>query len=417
MEMTEAVYPREGYLRKIRPFYHDTDIIKVLTGVRRCGKSCIMQMVAEELEGQGVPDANLVYLNLDRRAYRRVRTADQLDELIESVSPPEGTTYLFVDEIQNVEGFEEVLNAWREEGTHSIFITGSNSYLLSGELATKLTGRYLQFEVFTLSFAEYEGMKRFYGKEIDGDRAAEFDSYLLEGGFPRAVRYDDMADKRSYVRGVVEEIFEKDIRRRSQVRNRSVFDRVRDYMVNNFGATTSVRGIAEYFRKAEGVAIKEETIHRYIDLLVEAKVLYRCPRFDMKSRRSLAREEKYYLSDLGFYFALNTDNRIAYGPALENVVYLRSRGAGYSVSVGRIGKLECDFIVRDDQMRYAYVQVSYTIADRRTEDREYASLERARDGHPRFLLTCDRLLQRRSGVIHENLVDFLEEERDFTVRG
>ena len=149
----------------------------------------------------------------------------------------------------------------------------------------------------------------------------------------------------------------------------------------------------------------------------DTEVLYRCPRFDMKSRRSLAREEKYYVSDLGFYFALNTDNRIAYGPALENVVYLYARGAGYSVSVGRIGRLECDFIVRDDEMDYAYVQVSYTIADRRTEDRKYASLERARDGYPKFLLTCDRLLQRRSGIIHENLVDFMEEGRDFHVRG
>lgn len=416
MNHREPVYPREACLRKLRPFYHDTDIIKVLTGVRRCGKSSIMQMVAEELETQGVAGQNLVLINLDRRQYRKVRTADKLDELIESRMADEGVTYLFIDEVQNVDGFEEVLNAWREEGTCSIFITGSNSYLLSGELATKLTGRYLEFEVFTLTFAEYEGMKRFYGKPIDAERSAEFDRYLLEGGFPRAVRYDSMADKRAYVRGVVEEIFEKDIRRRAQVRNRSVFERVREYMVDNFGTTTSMKGIADYFRNVEGVAIKEETIHRYVELLVEAKVLYRCPRFDMKSRRSLAREEKYYVSDLGFYFALNTDNRISYGPALENVVYLHARGKGYSVSVGRIGRLECDFIMRDDKMDYAYVQVSYTIMYRRTEDCEYASLERARDGYPKFLLTCDRLLQKRSGVIHENLVDFMAEERDFVVR-
>lgn len=413
---TGPVYLRESYLRRIRPFYLDTDIIKVLTGVRRCGKSCVMQMVAEELERQGVHADHIVHLPLDRRAFRKVRTADQLDALIESSSPSEGVTYLFIDEVQNVDGFEGVLNAWREEGTHSIFVTGSNSYLLSGELATKLTGRYLEFEVFTLSFAEYEGMKRFYGKDIDEDRSAEFERYLLEGGFPRAVRYDSMADKRAYLRGVVEEIFEKDIRRKAQVRNRSVFDRVQSYLINNFGATTSLKGIAEYLRNVEGIAIKEETVHRYVELLLEAKVLNKCPRFDMKSRRTLAREEKYYLSDLGFYFALNTDNRIAYGPALENVVYLYACSAGYSVSVGRIGRLECDFIVCDDGMNYAYVQVSYTIADRRTEDREYASLERARGGYPRFLLTCDRLLQKRSGVIHENLVEFLEEERGFSVR-
>ena len=413
--MTDAmpIFKRERYLEKIRPFYRDADIVKVITGVRRCGKSTIMQMVADELVEQGVSRDNLIFLNLDKRGYRKVRTTDQLDELIEQRSGATGMKYLFIDEVQNVDGFEEVINSWREEGEHSIFITGSNSYLLSGELVTKLTGRYLPFEVFTLSFAEYEAMKRLYGKEVSADIQEEFERYLLEGGFPRAVRYDSMTEKRTYVRGVVEEIFEKDIRRRAQVRNVSVFNRVRDYVINNFGSTMSVKGLSEYFRNVEGVPVKEETLHRYIKLLTEAKVLYKCPRFDMKSRRSLAREEKYYLADLGFYFALNTDNRIPYGPVLENVVHAYALSRGYSTSVGKIGLLECDFILRNDEMDYAYVQVSYTIAERATEDREYASLEKARDGYPKYLLTCDRLLQKRSGVLHENLPRFLVEERSF----
>ena len=411
----EPVYKRELYLTKIRPFMHDTDIIKVITGVRRCGKSTIMCMVASELAEQGVPEENLVFLNLDARGYRKVKTADQLDELIEKNSAAEGTIFLFIDEVQNVDGFEEVLNAWREEGTHSIFVTGSNSYLLSGELATKLTGRYLEFEVFTLTFAEYQGMKQLYGKEISSDLAEEFDRYILEGGFPRAIGYDSLAEKRAYVEGVVREIFEKDVKRRIQVRRVSVFERVRDYMVNNFGATTSIKNIVDYFRNVEGVPIREETVHRYITALEEAKILYRCPRFDMKSRRSLQREQKYYLADLGFYFALNTDNRINYGPVLENVVFTYARAHGYSVSVGKIGKLECDFILRDGSRDYFYVQVAYTIADRSTEDREYASLEKARDSYPKYLLTCDRLLQKRSGIIHENLPRFVSEERRFGI--
>ncbi|KXB63971.1 ATP-binding protein [Olsenella sp. DNF00959] len=409
----EPIYRRELYLSRIRPFVKHADLIKVITGVRRCGKSTVMRMVADELAEQGVPERNLVFLDLDSRGYRKVRTADALDELIERVSAPEGMTYLFIDEVQNVEGFEEVLNAWRGEGTHSIFITGSNSYLLSGELATKLTGRYLEFEVFTLTFAEYEGMKRLYGKEISPNVAEEFDHFILEGGFPRAVDLATLVEKRTYVEGVVREIFEKDVKRRVQVRNVSVFERVRDYMINNFGSTTSIRNIAAYFRDVEGVPIKEETVHRYVTVLEEAKILYRCPRFDMKSRRSLAREQKYYLADLGFYFALNTDNRINYGPVLENVVYEYARAQGYSASVGRIGKLECDFILRDGAQDYSYVQVSYTIAERSTEDREYASLEKARDGYPKYLLTCDYLLQKRSGVIHENLIRFVSEERRF----
>lgn len=358
---------------------------------------------------------DIFFLNLDARGYRKVKTADALDELIEKRSPTHGKTYLFIDEVQNVKDFEEVLNAWREEGTHSIFITGSNSYLLSGELATKLTGRYLEFEVFTLTFAEYEGMKRLYGKEISNDAAEEFDRYILEGGFPRTVSFDTLSEKRAYVEGVVREIFEKDVKRRIQVRRVSVFERVRDYMVNNFGATTSIKSIVSFFRNVEGVPIREETVHRYITVLEEAKIPYRCPRFDVKSRRSLQREQKYHLADLGFYFALNTDNRINYGPVLENIVFTYARSHGYSVSVGRVGKLECDFILRDDARDYSYVQVAYTIAERSTEEREYAPLERARDSYPKYLLTCDRLLQKRSGVIHENLIRFVSEEKRFGI--
>lgn len=224
--------------------------------------------------------------------------------------------------------------------------------------------------MLTFAFDEYEGMKRLYGKPVSDDPQAELDAYLLEGGFPRAIRYDTLAEKRAYVESVIREIFEKDVRRRAKIRNRSVFDRVQAYLFNNFGAPLSVRGIAEHFRNVEGIPVKEETLYRYIQVLEEAKILYRCPRFDMKSRRSLERQEKLYLTDLSFYFARNTDDRVNYGPALENIVYLYARSRGWSASVGRIGKLECDFIVRNQETDYAYVQVSYTIADRSTEDRE-----------------------------------------------
>ncbi|MBQ9059307.1 MAG: ATP-binding protein [Atopobiaceae bacterium] len=405
--MTE-LYTRERYLEKIRPFYHDDDIVKVIVGVRRCGKSSIMQMIADELQAQGIPQENLLFLNLDKRGFRHIKKADDLDVAIERLTNGiDGLKYLFIDEVQNVTDFEEVINAWREEGDVSIFITGSNSYLLSGELATKLTGRYIEFEVFTLTFDEYEEMKSFYGKPVSNDLQAELDTYLLEGGFPRAVRYDTLAEKRTYVESVIQEIFDKDVRRRAKIRNRSVFDRVQAYLFNNYGTPLSVKNIAEYFRNVEKTPIKEETLYRYIRVLEEAKILYRCPRFDMKSKKSLAREEKLYLTDTSFYFARNTDNRINYGPALENIVYLYARSRGWSASVGRIGTLECDFIMRNQETDYAYIQVSYTIAERSTEDREYRSLERIADGFPKWLLTCDRLLQKRSGIMHENLAQFL----------
>ena len=175
------LYKRDNYLKQIRGFYHDTGMIKVITGVRRCGKSCLMETIAGELTESGIASENIIYLNLDKRGYRNIKTPDQLDALIEEKSIAAGTKYLFIDEVQNVKDFEEVINGFREEDEYSIFITGSNSYLLSGELATKLTGRYLEFELYTLSFEEYLGMKEFLGKTIQSDLTAEFDNYISEG--------------------------------------------------------------------------------------------------------------------------------------------------------------------------------------------------------------------------------------------
>ena len=410
------LYKREKYLQKIRPFFHDEGMIKVITGVRRCGKSCIMASIANELEQNGVPACNIVYLDLDKRKNRKVTTPDQLECLIDTSAKDAiatETKYLFIDEVQNVDGFEPLINGYRTEGGWSIFLTGSNAYLLSGELVTKLTGRYLEFEIFTLDFDEYLGMKKMFGRNVDTNLDVEFSSYITVGGFPGCLIYDDDDQKRAYIMGVIEEIFQKDIKRRVKVRHVSVFNAVRDYLINNFGATTSVTNLLDYFNNVEHIPIKRETLNRYIQILIDAKILYRCQRFDMKSRSSLKREEKYYLADLGFYFARNTGNRINYGPALENVVYHAARANGYSVSVGRIGKLECDFVLRKSFEEYSYVQVAMTIAERSTEDREYAPLEKLRDNYPKYLLTMDRLLQFRGGIKHLNIVDFLANDENF----
>ncbi len=402
-----SLYVRENYLTKIRGFYHADDIIKVITGVRRSGKSSLMQMIADELKASGVSEENIIYLDLDKREYRNVKTASQLEELIMSKSATQEKKYLFIDEVQNVSGFEEVVNGFRTDGDWSIFITGSNSYLLSGELVTKLTGRYIEFEIFPLSFEEYEGMKRFYGKEINPNTAIELTNYILEGGFPRAIQFDDMADKRRYVQGVVSEIFEKDIRKRLKIKNKDTFEVIRRYVINNFGATTSLNSICDALHK-NGVVISKATVARYVKSLIDAKILYECPRFDMKSKRSLSGEKKYYLADLSFYFAENTDNKINYGPVLENIVYTYAKSLDYYVSVGRFGKFECDFIVRGADMQYAYIQVAYTIAQsNETEEREYRPLESIRDNYPKYLITTDYLLQKRSGVKHMNLTEFI----------
>ena len=407
--MNAPKFKRECYLKKIRGFYHDCEIIKVITGVRRCGKSSLMETIAQELSESGIAAENIIYLDLDKRGYKNVKTAEQLEKCIEEKSNVQGTKFLFIDEIQNVKNFEEVINAFRGEGDFSIFITGSNSYLLSGELVTKLTGRYIEFEMFPLNFQEYLGMKRFWGKPVSPNLVDEFDNFLAEGGFPKAIQYDALQDKKTYIESVITEIFEKDIKRRVKIRNVSVFEKIRKYMINNFGATSSLTNMLEDLQK-DGSQIKRETLNRYIQILVDSKILYECNRFDMKSRKSISGEKKYYLSDVGFYYATNTDNRINYGPVMENVFFTYAKSNGYSISVGRIGKLECDFILQRNFSEYNYVQVCMTMMNsRETEDREFAPLEKIRDNYPKFVLTRNDVIQHRNGIIHKNMPEMMSE--------
>ncbi|MBO4446005.1 MAG: ATP-binding protein [Clostridia bacterium] len=401
------LYHREKYISRIRPFFHDTEIIKVVTGIRRCGKSSLLQTISEELKESGVDENNILFYNLDKYGFKNVKTPEALESLLFSSNAPEGTKYVFIDEIQNVENFEPVIEALRLENEYSIFITGSNSYLLSGELATKLTGRYIEFELQTLGFDEFESMKKFYDIAIEPDMLKEFDSYLIGGGFPKALFYDKLSEKQLYVKSVLEDIFDKDIRRRVKIKNVEAFNIVRNYVINNFGATLSISNIREDLNKS-GINITRPTVIKYIQALSDAKIVNECVRFDIKSRRSLKNEKKYYLADLSIYFAINTDNRINYGPALENVVYQYARSLGYNVSVGKIGKLECDFILRNLQNEYAYVQVALTIMNsKKTEDREYRSLESISDGYPKYLITRNDLIQKRNGIKHVDIVDFI----------
>ena len=403
------IFKREAYLKKVRPFYK-SDLIKVVTGIRRCGKSCLMESIMQELREAGVPDKDIIYLNLDRKNYISIKSAEQLESVIDSFVKDDDNKYLFIDEIQNVKGFEPLLNAYKEEGRYSIFITGSNSYLLNGELVTKLTGRYVEIPLFPLSFHEYLEMKRFLGITV-ASPVDEFTSYLRSGGFPQTLEFDDLSAKYTYLTNVMEQIFKKDVTKKNKIRNRLAFEKCRTYLINNFGSTTNLTSLVEYLKNTNQVIIKKETLKRYLDILENAKILSKCSRFDLKSKKSLQGDEKYYLADTGFYFAINTDERINYGPVLENVVYIYLLSKGYKVSVGRIGKLECDFIAQRDG-DYFYIQVAMSIMDPKAEDREYASLEAIRDSYPKYVFTLDNLLQRRNGIHHLNLIDFIASNSD-----
>lgn len=413
--MKERIYPREKYLARLRPFY-DSDVIKVITGIRRCGKSCIMKSVIDELVGKGVSKDRILYLPLDRKGFMNIRTPEALEERIEQMLADEGFHYLLIDEVQNVHGFERVVLSYMEEG-FSVFLTSSSSFLLSDEISTKLTGRYLKFEVFPLDFKEYLEMRTFFALEGGGDIYDLFNEYMLCGGFPKSLEFPDIASRQFYTREIVGEIFRKDVRTRRKVSNVAVYERVLSFIVNNYSSPFSLPGLMEVLKR-EGIPTTARTVRNYIEYLQMAKIIYECNRFDLRSRKAIRRDQKYYLADLSIYFAENTDGSISYGPSLENLVYLYLVSNGYRVSVGKIGSFECDFIVRNASQDYAYIQVTYSMQGGSAEDterireREYRPFRSIRDGYPRYIVSLDRFRDQREGVHHINAIDlFLGKEK------
>lgn len=407
----EKIYKREEYLKKIRGFYDD-DMIKVVSGIRRCGKSYLLKSVIEELLESGVNKKDIIYIELDKKENKEITTPEQLEKLIDSKITDKDFKYLFLDEIENVKGYETLINSYREEGNFSIFITGSNSYLLSGELATKLTGRYIEIEMLPLSFYEYTDMKKFLNKKVNENIYLEFEEYVRNGGFPKSLYYDSYEEKMLYTSNVINQIFEKDIKVSNRINDRNLFEVIEKFIVNNFGAVISIKNIQDYLKKQVKVNVDRRTIKRYIDILEKAKIIYPCELFDIKSKSVLKGDKKYYLADLSIYFALNTDNRINYGSVLENVMFAYLKSKGYSLSVGYIGELECDFIARKNFDDYYYIQVSMSIADEKVEEREYRPFYKIKDMYPRYLFTMDLLQQRRDGIKHLNMVDFIYNNKE-----
>lgn len=402
----EKIYKREDYLKKIRGFYND-DMIKVISGIRRCGKSFFLKSIIEELIENGVKEKDIIYIELDKKNYKNIRTSKQLEKVIDKQIVDDNFKYLFIDEIQNVKGFETLINSYREEGNISIFITGSNSYLLSGELVTKLTGRYIEIEMMTLSFYEYVDMKRFLNKSVNENIYLEFEEYIRNGGFPKSLYYDNYEEKITYTSSVINQIFEKDIKTSNRINDKALFERIEKFIINNFGAVISIKNIYNYLQKEAKINVDRRTIKRYLDILEKAKIIYSCDLFDIKSKSVLKGEKKYYLADLSIYYSQNTDNRINYGPVLENVMYSYLKSKNYKLSVGYIGKLECDFIARANYDDYYYIQVSKDISNKDTEEREYRPFYMIKELYPRYLFTMDMLLQKRDGVNHVNIVDFI----------
>ncbi len=408
----EKLYKREDYLSKIRGFYDDT-MIKVITGIRRCGKSYLLKTIIEELKEKGVKDKDIIYIELDSKTYKNIKTPEELEKTIDNLVKDNDFKYLFIDEVQNVKGYEKIINAYREEENFSIFLTGSNSYLLSGELMTKLTGRYIEIEMLPLNFYEYVDMKKFLNKKIDTNIYREFEEFIREGGFPGSLKYDTYEDKLLYTRSIIEQIFDKDIKNHKKIKDKSLFEVIQKFVIGNFGSVISVGSIYNYLTKDNNILVDRRTIKSYIEVLEKSKIIYPCDLFDIKSKKVLGGEKKYYLADLSIYYALNTDNRINYGPVLENVLFSYLKSKNYSLSVGKIGNLECDFIARRSVDEYFYIQVSKNIDDKKTEEREYKPFYEIKEMYPRYLFTSDMIFQKNVDGIHNvNIVDFIYNKED-----
>lgn len=408
----EKLYKREDYLSKIRGFYDDT-MIKVITGIRRCGKSYLLKTIIEELKEKGVKDKDIIYIELDSKTYKNIKTPEELEKTIDNLVKDNDFKYLFIDEVQNVKGYEKIINAYREEENFSIFLTGSNSYLLSGELMTKLTGRYIEIEMLPLNFYEYVDMKKFLNKKIDTNIYREFEEFIREGGFPGSLKYDTYEDKLLYTRSIIEQIFDKDIKNHKKIKDKSLFEVIQKFVIGNFGSVISVGSIYNYLTKDNNILVDRRTIKSYIEVLEKAKIIYPCDLFDIKSKKVLEGEKKYYLADLSIYYELNTDNRINYGPVLENVLFSYLKSRNYSLSVGKIGNLECDFIARKGVDEYFYIQVSKNIDDKKTEEREYKPFYEIKEMYPRYLFTSDMIFQKNVDGIHNvNIVDFIYNKED-----
>lgn len=408
----ENIYKREDYLKKIRGFYNDSSMIKVITGIRRCGKSFLLKSIINELKENGIKEKDIIYIELDSREYKDITTPVELENIIDGFLDND-FKYIFIDEVQNVQNYEKIINSFREETNYSIFLTGSNSYLLSGELATKLTGRYIEIEVLPLNFYEYIDMKKFLGKKVNNNIYNEFEEYIRDGGLPGSLYYDNHDDKLLYTKNVINQIFEKDIRKHKKIQDKELFEIIEKYIVNNFGAIISIGNIYKYITESLKIRIDRRTIKNYVELLENAKILYPCDLFDMKSKIVLDGDKKYYLADLSIYYALNTDNRINYGPVLENILFLYLKSHNYNLSVGKIGNLECDFIARRGIDEYFYLQVAKNIQNEKTAEREYRPFYEIKELYPRYLFLTDLILQKNvDGIKNVNIVDFISNNEE-----
>ena len=395
---------RPLYVDKIMA-YVDTPFVKILTGVRRCGKSTILKMIMERLKTErNIPEDRIISCRFDSMEYEDM-TAKQIYTLLKDQLSSTGRTYLFLDEVQEIKGWEKVVNSLASDFDVDLYITGSNSRMMSSEIATYLTGRYISFRIFTLSFGEYLMFKSKFANV--GEPKAELANYVRLGGFPathlQAYSQDEIY---TIVRDIYNSTIFSDIVKRNQVRKIDQLERVVKYTFNNVGNAFSAKSIADYL-KAERRSLDNETVYSYLEKLEKAYLLHRCSRYDLQGKEILKTQEKFYLADVALRYSVLGYNADSVASSLENIVYLELCRRGYTVNVGKTGDSEIDFVaVRQNEK--IYVQVTQQINSEKTEKREYSRLLEIPDNYPKFVLTTDEFAGGNyEGIKTMHIADFL----------
>lgn len=401
--MTTVIY-RPMYVDKIMT-YVDTPFIKILTGVRRCGKSTILKMIMEKLHNEKrIPQEQIVSYRFDSMEYEDM-TAKQMYEELKSKLNENGRTYLFLDEIQEIDNWEKVVNSLASDYDVDIYITGSNSRMMSSEISTYLTGRYVTFPIYTLSFREYLDFKSRY-TSLD-DNKTELANYIRLGGFP-ATQLQKYSQEEIYT--IVHDIYNStiysDIIRRNQIRKIDQLERVVKYVFNNVGNTFSAKSVSDYM-KAEHRSLDNETAYSYLEKLEKAYLLHRCSRYDLQGKEILKTQEKFYLADTSFRYSVLGYSADSVASSLENVVYLELCRRGYAVHIGKTGDGEIDFVaVRQNEK--IYVQVTERIRSEKTQKREYERLLGIKDNYPKYVLRTDEFVGGNyEGIKMMHVADFL----------
>ena len=393
---------REMYLSRIRGFY-DSDLIKILVGIRRCGKSVILNQIIDEIKEKGTDDEHIIYVNFEFIEYEELQDYKKLNKYIKEKIIDEKKYYVFLDEIQKVDKFEDVVNSLRASINNiSIFITGSNSKLLSNELSTVLSGRYVLFNIYPLSYREFIVLTNKNGKSEE-----TFWDFVKWGGLPNRTQFTDEVNIKDYLHSVFDSIILRDVVERLGLKDTILFDLLLQYIVDTTGRQFSAENVMKFLR-SEGKSVSTETIYIYLDALCKALMIRKIYRYDIHGKAMLKTLNKYYMTDLGIAQIKNNNFEINKSFAIENIVYNELLERGYDVYIGKTKDGEIDFIATKTNEKI-YFQVAYLLADDKVIQREFGAFKDVNDNYPKYVLSLDKVDFSKNGIIHKNIIDWLLE--------